>query len=597
MSNGISRLSYRFKSYHYTENDSLTYLRKQLKHIYENTQEISESKNKSNKFEDQIRIKSNINVIKNIKNTYKTNTNCNSPWIDASLWNQISSIDKTFLPTSISSASVRFTSGSSLQSKNKIQSSLFNAEVKDSDHSCIERYISNSRHLSSLDVKRFSIAGLQAAKQLRIIPSFGNICTTKDPIFSTKDTSKNTNSGWPFFKKKNSDLCINDTISWLTKFLNKPNYHTLFKNPLFENPTSLFHRVQPSMDSSKCNIKIRQVWCVPQRIIALEHYFFHNILKSVYSNNLNSVNCIYSSGLTNYEISTRMISRIRDYLSYDPSNTKKVFSLDYSKYDSTIPNFGVDLFFSIIRENSKFTDIENKAFECLRCYTRNTPLCYGNNVYIKTKGIMSGSYITNLYDTWFNLLLWNISDSMERSGVNAKFHENSNDFLKEVKFSQNLNHKLRFSIGLCGDDVIIWTSFNEISNHKKLCESLGMKIVVNCQYSSSSENIFFLGRYWDKYNRPIQTETYVISHICVRTKFYKVNDVGKNVIDNIDLFRILSICLPLYNGRSIMDKYFYNWEPLKKFYESNKDFILLKEWPNNGYKSINRLKAFNWRVY
>lgn len=591
----VSRLLYRFKSYHFTEDNYLSYVNKQVKSLYADT---SERPKRRSGFEEENEdyFKNIPNCVKNIKDCYKNSFGINCPWIDSSLWDVLDPSNNNIFPKNISSDTVRFSKNGEINGRSNLSSKLFSIETRRKDFDSIKKYTSNSRRLHSSQADCFGLAGYDAALQLGIIPNpnikFKNRRNVEESVVKT---SKNTNSGWPFFKRKNDVSCIRDTVSWVSNFINRPTYYSILKNPLTENPTSLFHRVQPSVDGDNCNIKIRQVWCVPQRIIALEHYFFSELIENVKSMNMKGRFSVYSSGLTNESISRKMVRNLRDRLFFD-SSSKKVYSLDYSKYDSTIPNFAIDLFFAIIKDHLDLSDSEDKAFECLRCYTRNTPLCYGNNLYIKTKGIMSGTYITNLFDTWFNLLLWNVSNSMKHDNYNYYQIPDHHDFIKKISYKA-FPMSPRNDIALCGDDVLIYTDDYEISIHRKLCLSLGMKIEVSESYTTHKQSFYFLGRFWDFMNRPIQTEIYLTSHICVRTKFYNIKEVGPEVIKNLDLYRILSICLPFYNGINYIKKYLMNWKPMRDFLNSNEDFTLLKEWPNDSYISVSRFDAFNWKSY
>lgn len=587
----ISSLIYRFKSYHFSEDDHLIYLRQKLKHIYEDPVE-SNTRREYTTEEKKIHSQNSENVIKNIKAIYKNNISNVCPWVSNSLWNQIVSIDSSNIPKAIMSDTVRFTNNESVFKRDSNTTKSFSEEVKQSDFKCIERYLSSSRKLPTNKIRPIGLSGIKAALQLGIIKPGREQLKQRSVANSVDSISKNTNSGWPFFRRKNTDVCVKDTKFWLNKMLHKPSYHTIFKNALFSNYTSLFHRVQPSVVDDVCNVKIRQVWCVPQRIIALEHYFFSEILTHVTNNNMSNKMPIYTSGMSNYDISRKVVSRLRNYIGNDPVYCN-LFSLDYSKYDSTIPNFGIDLFFSIVKDSLNLTPSEDKCFECLRCYTRNTPLCFRDCIYIKTKGVMSGSYITNLYDTWFNLLLWNLSEEICHSSNNLS----DVDFMKHVCFNEASLELFRSTLALCGDDVIIYTTYREISVHRQLCLCLGMTIEVKCSYRHENDDIFFLGRFWDYDNRPKNNETYMISHICFRTKFYSLKDVSQSIIDNLDVYRILSICLPFVNGRDFVNKYFGNWEPMRSFLDSKADFVLLKDWPNDGYRRIHHMNAFNWRTY
>lgn len=603
-----SSILYRFKSYHLSEVKFLQQLKHRLIDIYEDKQSkiVTEDKKVENKKDKETEESNSIyseNHIFGIKKKYRRNSSCSSPWIDSELWNQICSIDTDNLPTEIKTGRVYFTRGPELLQSSRSKTD-FAHEVTKSDSECISRYTTNSRRLSSDQITRFGLAAINASKILGIISTdkskkFKLLKNDRNVRSSVISTAKSTNSGFPYFKKKNDSKCISDTEFWLNKFLSNPSIHTLYKNSVFENPTSLFHRVQPSMeDDGSASGKIRQVWCVPQRIIALEHYFFSEILQNVCQKNCSGTSSIYTSGLTDHEISKKVVQRLRNLISQE--DNESLFSLDYSKYDQNIPNFAIDLFYSIIKDQLELTEKEEKCFEYLRCYTRNTPLCDGNNLYVKVKGIMSGTFITNLFDTWFNLMLWILAEDIK--ATNPEFSEEDFEHVDLLKLFSPLNSKYRYinhkNLGICGDDVIIYTSIFNVIIHRRICASLGMKITVGGEYKDRNDNVYFLGRFWNSDNEPFQTEKYIITHICFRTKFYSKSLLDFDISEELSVNRILSICCPLVNGFDFLKKYFFNFEPIIKFLNSNKDFTLLKEWPNDGsYRKVNRLDAFNWKKY
>jgi len=367
-----------------------------------------------------------------------------------------------------------------------------------------------------------------------------------------------------------------------------------------ELPTTIFYRVQPSIDEAVNNVKvkIRQVWGIPQRIVCLEYYFFKSILERVYNNNLFGDVSIYSSGLTNHQISVKIINRLRrkQHLS-----GKSLYSMDYSKFDRTIPSYAIDLFYSISKEALELNEQEEEIFDLLRYYIKHTPYVWKGLLFVKVKGVPSGSYITNLIDTWWNYTLWILSYT-----VKNYYYNNVKDFLnkellldkKVFKYIDNtLDYKF-IDIGICGDDSLALTDSFHIYVLKDLCKRFDMKIVEFSISRNIYEDTYFLGRYWDYESRPIQTDTYFMGHLALRTKFYKKEEVDFDISEDLTITRMLSICLAYYNGLDFLKKHFYHYNKLQDYLKGSKGFYLLKDWPLvENYRYISRIDSESWTKF
>jgi len=542
-----------------------------------------------------------------VKPRYKRSSNCPIPWIDTEIWENFKSSPGFSYPKTIKSQSIRFTSSETVHTIGSEERRRFKRESEQSTSECINHYTARSRQLSVAQRRSIGLSGIQAARTLSII-SEGNgrrhsPSTRPDRVNDcVMGTSKNTNSGFPFFKRKNSTLCIEDTKIWIRNIFENPSYYSIIKNPLFEMPTTLFYRVQPSVkeEENTIEVKIRQVWGIPQRIVALEYYFFKDILSSVYENNVFGSNPVYSSGLTNYEISLRIINRLRN-LKNNSMNNKNLYSMDYGKFDRTIPNYAIDIFYAICRGNLDLSEKDDKIYNMLRFYIKFTPFIHNDKLFVSQRGIPSGSYITNLLDTWWNLTLWNLSYNLRQY-----YTTNLSDFLnKEEFFEKRISEYLlntnfiRFEdLGICGDDSIAYTDHFHIKILENLCDSLGMKITTNVITKEPYEDMYFLGRRWDWLNRPIQSDLYFIGHLALRTKFYNKDELEIDVSEDLEITRMLSITLQFYNGMDFLERYFTNHVKLNQFLEGSSGFYLLKEWPiTDGYQYINRIDAMSWTKF
>lgn len=541
--------------------------------------------------------------IGSVYNKFKRNFHCNIPWIDDKMWNTIKLQDRKALPRFIRCGDVEFAKNWNITKRSRGISKGFSEEIRRSDRQSWKSYTTRSRFIPTSERDQIARAGIQAARKLGIISNnYGRENTfEKRTEECVRHMAKNTNSCWPFFKRKNNEGCIKDTINWLNKCLSNASYYTVFKNPLLVMPCTIFHRIQPSVDlkTNSADLKIRQVWGQPQRIICLEYYFFGNLFKRVFENTKSSDNPVYSTGLTNFEISQKIISKFRFKLFNNLKDTN-VWSIDYSKYDRTIPNYSIDIFFAICKSNLNMNNNEKKLYEILRLYLKHMPYIYDNKLFFKMKGISSGSYITNLFDTWWNLTLWILSHSivLHIKNNNLDFNEYINNIINNDKINTiRIVDEISNNLSLCGDDALIYCFKDLILIHKTICVDLGMDVGIKHKTSSINQEIYFLGRYWDYKNRPVQSELYMSSHIVIRTKWYNKEDLDFNISEELDLNRILSICLPLYNGKRFLDKYFKSYKPYIDFINSNKDFSLLKEWPNDGYIKINSSDSLIWEKF
>jgi hypothetical protein len=318
----------------------------------------------------------------------------------------------------------------------------------------------------------------------------------------------------------------------------------------------------------------------------------------VSNRNKYGTNSIYSSGLTNYEISTRIIRRIRKSQHITGMN---VYSMDYSKFDRNIPSYAIDLFYAISKEALELDDKEDKIFDLLRFYIKHTPYTWKGNLFIKMKGVPSGSFITNLIDTWWNYTLWILSYlTKEFYTKNLKRFLNKEILLdKEVSSFIKSKSVLTFlDIGVCGDDSLALTNSLHIQILKQLCNRFEMKIVEFQICKSIYEDIYFLGRYWDSESRPVQTDTYFIGHLAVRTKFYKKDELNFDISEDLTITRMLSICLAYYNGLDFLKRNFKEYSKLDSFLKGSDGFYLLKDWPLvEEYRWINRIDAESWTSF
>jgi hypothetical protein len=421
--------------------------------------------------------------------------------------------------------------------------------------------------------------------------------------------SKNTHAGTDTLGKKNNLDVQKRVIRQVRDIFRKPSSHNIIsKHPivnidsrlfnLFGLPELIFHRFQAIYDETLdiCKEKSRIVWCVPYTIVALENIFFGELINSVKKYSLLSNEVVYPLGLTNYQIGQRSVGTLRNRFHSLGKKDYKIYSLDFSKYDSTIPNWAKDLFFSLCRQVLDLDKNQSQVYDYLRVYVKHTPFVFGDEVKFKKKGISSGLLITNVFDTWWNLtihyfvhLLYDvypecIDDIYDREITFDKLYMDKS----KVKYELLINNPI---VRVMGDDTIILCSPFELELHKKICTLLGMKVTVKHVTHDPFDPIFFLGRYWNYNNRPYQSEEYMSLRI-VYTKYYNEEKIPFSKKD-IHLNRMLSICLPLIGGKEFLDKYLFDYKPYQRFKTSKKGFIYIKEFIEDNFRFVDYSKAFD----
>lgn len=166
-----------------------------------------------------------------------------------------------------------------------------------------------------------------------------------------------------------------------------------------------------------------------------------------------------------------------------------------------------------------------------------------------------------------------------------RLEKDTSNFLmnKDVmnKCFTNMSSKRKFDYVFLGDDAVVYWCERQLAFLKRMCYFLGLEVTVKNVSRSEEEDIFYLGRYWDKDNIPDQTFEYIASHVWFRTKFYKSEDLEFD-LEDLDVMRVLNICLPLKSGIDFLNKVFSDWKPLKDFYDKKKPFFVMKEYFYEG---------------
>lgn len=509
-------------------------------------------------------------------------------------------------------------------------------DVKIASETSFRSYTSSGRQLSS-NLQYFLFGSIVSAFDVLGIPWKVKKQGDIKPISireSVKNLAKNTNSGFPYFKKKINPDVVKNTIFWVNQFLRNPTFYSMGKqfikpNNLFLNfqskgtvfphinenyhyselgdqPTHIMYRFQisPYIDKTSrvFETKIRPVWCVPYNIVSLEYMFFQPMLDSVKRNSMKEESPVFPYGYSNKQLSERIASPLQHKILN--SRSKQLRSFDYSKFDRDELDFITSAIFSIWATNLDMSSNRWKAYNALRFYTMHTPFIYDKSIYVTRKGICSGSYTTNIRGTITNLALVicalrikNNNEKIARSILNKRIK-----YLESIPydFRNELIHNLYIVDVKCchvyGDDGVILEDDEFFLLHKFICGDLGWTVTYD-EPVKPGESFYFLGRFWDKDGFPWHTRYYMMAHIMFRSKWYNKNETNFDISEYLELYRILSICLPLRDGKDFLYDAFYHWKPFRDFINGDKGYYLLKEWPHNEYQYIPRSDAFDIFYY
>jgi hypothetical protein len=358
--------------------------------------------------------------------------------------------------------------------------------------------------------------------------------------------------------------------------------------PLLQLPMVVFHRIQIALSDEESNTwktKIRQVYCIPMRIIALEHMFFSNILEITKLTNLTSDEPVYTSGMSTPVVGRTCVRRLIRMLVKNNNNSFLkwlLWSLDHRKYDKNTPNEAIDVYFAINEYSLEFHSSAHKhIYNLLRMYLKYAPFVVNDMIYFMNRGIPSGSYITNHFGTWWHLTLWHITYILLGSEfgeeISAKFKS-----VLEVHFpkEQMFVREPINNVVLCGDDALAMATQAIINLFIGVCNSFMHHVTYKQPISHGK--VFFLGKYWLSDSSPYQSFEYMTAHIIFRTKYYKEEELPFG-LDYLNLNRILSICLEFSNGLRYLEEVFYDWKPYVDYKTNRFTTYLMKDWQDDGF--------------
>jgi hypothetical protein len=486
-------------------------------------------------------------------------------------------------------------------------------EIQAADRNAISSYTTNSRSIRKCCFTVFVASARLAAGYLGFTKNSKNSAySCQSTTLSVELLGKNTNAGMDTMGRKNDPLVQKRVISQLESILKHPTSNKFFSRVnmfisdslynMYSLPEVIFHRFQATYNEEDdiCRVKSRIVWCVPYVIVALENYFLANLIKSIQEFSILSNICYYPTGLTNFLIGQRSVGTLREQFRIIDNKEFKIYSLDFKKFDSTIPNWAKDIFFAIVGSLIFMDRNQKLAFNYLRIYVKYSPFVFDNKIMYKQKGISSGLLITNIFDTW-----WNLTIHFFLRILMEFYPEQSEDILAERFTFDKMYFDTKYIkddflmspplVRVMGDDSIFLCDERTLNLFICLCKNLGMSVSVKHVCHNPDDDIFFLGRYWRKDNRPFQTEAYMALRITY-TKWYDKKDIPFDIKD-LHLNRMLSICLPLVGGKEFLDKYLFDYEPYKRFKESKEGFIFIRDYMEDQFRFIDYAKAYDVDYY
>ena len=233
-------------------------------------------------------------------------------------------------------------------------------------------------------------------------------------------------------------------------------------------PAIAYHRAQISRNG-ETKQKDRLVWGIDAATNSIEGKYARPLINHLVGNWYN-----YAGGLNPYEL--------RERVNQVTGRSKNWLSSDYSGFDQTVPAWIIKDCFKIIKEEFFSPEFYQELdWICQRFIC--THILFSNDVvYVKTKGIPSGSYFTQVIGSMVNFLLY--VTFLWKSGV-----------------MPNCVEKDRINLLVMGDDSLLgyygFFDLNAFSSY--ILKNFGVKIGVEKTKSGSTvklERPEFLKREW-----------------------------------------------------------------------------------------------------
>ena len=150
-----------------------------------------------------------------------------------------------------------------------------------------------------------------------------------------------------------------------------------------------WRRTQPGKDGPK----VRLVWGYPQAVTLMEARFARPLIDRFVSQP-----SVMAFGLSDAGLGARLIPI---------SNMGSRLSLDFSGFDSSIHDELISIAFSVMATHFReLNEEERRCWQFIRGYFTNTPIAMPDGqLYVKRRGVPSGSYFTQIVDSIVNFLV------------------------------------------------------------------------------------------------------------------------------------------------------------------------------------------------
>lgn len=311
-----------------------------------------------------------------------------------------------------------------------------------------------------------------------------------------------SSSGFPNFKKQS--LVIKDELKTLLLSLARLDFS------FFDFPTTVGFRLQLRENNNQVIPKTRVIYMFPCMIKICESIFFYPLYDLVRSNA-----SFYASGYTGAQLKRKFKAT---FLGYHKRKNFRLTSTDFSSYDLTISPKLIILAFAILRQCLKLSRLEIILFEFVVRYFCSSVIMSNvkgskPEIYLKVKGIPSGSTFTNLIGTLVHAIMY--------------------EYITPNKLDKCF---------ICSDDNIFLSSDMDLDRYSNIMKSFGMTLKID-NYTDHKE-FYFLGFNWINYDRHV-SELLVLNQIIYHTEFRT---------DLSEFDRLIGRCASvLLNGRNGID--------------------------------------------
>jgi len=210
------------------------------------------------------------------------------------------------------------------------------------------------------------------------------------------------------------------------------------------------------------------------------------------------------------------------YLSEFQALTKRVYCLDFSGFDSTVPAFVIGDAFEILRSHLSMTTEETDLFYRLtNDFIHSRIVLPDASMYQKHRGIPSGSPFTSVIGSICNLLILNYI------------------WIKLTGVALRENRVL-----VLGDDSVVATNSNvSLDDIARVANELGMEVsVTKSKIAARGDRVEFLGHEWEN-GRPHRPKRDVVIRLVFEEK-HRPRDV---TMTSMRMYGFTSDCFEAYD--------------------------------------------------